>query len=99
MGCRIAVQDSSRTPTPSISQSTAFIPALWLSGIWVRLQATGNAASGLNLLLFHVAITSQGGLAISHAAADVEFGPEPKRQGVGVENGRGGGRYINRIWE
>ncbi|KAF4768127.1 hypothetical protein N7455_012548 [Penicillium solitum] len=70
------------------------------SGIWHNLRDTGKAPGGLDLLLRYFAINSQqGGLAISHAATALEFGPDPKKQGVGVENGRGGGKYINRIWE
>ncbi|KAK8216620.1 hypothetical protein HDK77DRAFT_176752 [Phyllosticta capitalensis] len=41
----------------------------------------------------------QGGLAIVNAATCPEAGPDPKVQGVGVEGGRGGGRYWHRIWE
>ncbi|KAJ5503915.1 Short-chain dehydrogenase/reductase SDR [Penicillium fimorum] len=75
-------------------------PGFVASGIWDGLENAGRAPAGLYLLLRYVAITSQqGGLAISHAATSLEFGPDPKKQGVGAENGRGGGKYINRIWE
>lgn len=75
-------------------------PGFVVSGIWDNLRDTGKAPGGLNLLLRYVAIDSQqGGLAISHAATSLEFGPDPKKQGVGAENGGGGGKYINRIWE
>ncbi|KXG53211.1 Short-chain dehydrogenase/reductase SDR [Penicillium griseofulvum] len=75
-------------------------PGFVASGIWDGLANAGGTPSGLNLLLRYVAITTQqGGLAISHAATSAEFGPDPKRQGVSAGNGRGGGKYINRIWE
>ncbi|CAG8905844.1 unnamed protein product [Penicillium egyptiacum] len=75
-------------------------PGFVASGIWDGLEDAGKAPGGLNLLLRYVAITSQqGGLAIAHAATSLEFGPDPEKQGVGAENGRGGGKYINRIWE
>lgn len=52
------------------------------------------------LLLRYIAITpQQGSSAITHAATSPELGPDPKRQNVGASNGRGGGKYINRIWE
>lgn len=41
----------------------------------------------------------QGSLAIFNAATQPECGPDPSRQGVGAANGKGGGRYFNRIWE
>lgn len=75
-------------------------PGFVASGIWENLRDTGKAPGGLDFLLRYFAINSQqGGLAISHAATALEFGPDPKKQGVGAENGRGGGKYINRIWE
>ncbi|KAJ5868817.1 hypothetical protein N7534_003370 [Penicillium rubens] len=75
-------------------------PGFVASGIWEGLEDAGKAPGGLGLLLRYVAITSQqGGLAIAHAATGLEFGPDPKTQGVGAENGHGGGKYINRIWE
>lgn len=39
----------------------------------------------------------QGSLCILQAATSEDAGPNPKTQGVG--NGKGGGRYFNRIWE
>ncbi|CAI7572382.1 unnamed protein product [Penicillium glandicola] len=75
-------------------------PGFVASGIWDDLANAGKAPGGLGFLLRYVAITTQqGGLAITNAATSLEFGPDPKKQGVGVENGRGGGKYINRIWE
>ncbi|KAL4761129.1 uncharacterized protein BDW70DRAFT_150282 [Aspergillus foveolatus] len=41
----------------------------------------------------------QGSLAIVYAATSAEFGPNPATQGVGEVGGKGGGHYINRIWE
>ncbi|KAJ8606116.1 hypothetical protein MRB53_041192 [Persea americana] len=41
----------------------------------------------------------QGSLCIVNAATSIDAGPDPKVQGVGVEGGKGGGRYFNRIWE
>ncbi|KAL6237214.1 hypothetical protein BDW75DRAFT_249291 [Aspergillus navahoensis] len=47
-----------------------------------------------------LAITpQQGSLAIVYAATSAEFGPDPATQGVGVVGGKGGGHYINRIWQ
>jgi NAD(P)-dependent dehydrogenase (short-subunit alcohol dehydrogenase family) len=43
--------------------------------------------------------TQQGSLAILHGATSVTAGPDPEVQGVGVQGGKGGGRYFNRIWE
>lgn len=75
-------------------------PGFVASGIWNNLATRDGSGFGLNFLLRYVAINSQqGSLAITHAATSPEFGPDPKRQGVGAENGRGGGLYINRIWE
>lgn len=75
-------------------------PGFVASGIWNGLTAEDKAPSGLHFLLRYIAITSQqGSLAITHAATDPEFGPDPSKQGVGAANGRGGGKYINRIWE
>ncbi|KAJ5390197.1 uncharacterized protein N7496_001265 [Penicillium cataractarum] len=76
-------------------------PGFVASGIWKPLIATENIPTRiLNLLLRFVAITpQQGSLAITHAATCPEFGPDPQKQGVGHPNGRGGGKYINRIWE
>jgi len=41
----------------------------------------------------------QGSLAILYAATAGECGPELATQGVGDSEGKGGGRYFNRIWE
>lgn len=73
-------------------------PGFVASGIWNPVKDI--QADLLNFLLRYIAITpQQGGLAISHAATSPEFGPDPKKQNVGAPNGRGGGKYLNRIWE
>ncbi|KAL4783719.1 hypothetical protein BJX76DRAFT_368192 [Aspergillus varians] len=41
----------------------------------------------------------QGSRAIVYVATSPEFGPNPDVQGVGMIGGKGGGHYINRIWE
>jgi NAD(P)-dependent dehydrogenase (short-subunit alcohol dehydrogenase family) len=41
----------------------------------------------------------QGSLAIVYAATSEEFRANRETQGVGVLGGKGGGHYINRIWE
>ncbi|KAJ6113808.1 hypothetical protein N7523_007125 [Penicillium sp. IBT 18751x] len=77
-------------------------PGFVASGIWKNLESRlgPGPRSVLEFLLQYVAISSQqGSLAITHAATSPEFGPNPKKQGVGAENGKGGGLYINRIWE
>jgi hypothetical protein len=75
-------------------------PGFVASGIWNNLDGRDGSGQGLDFLLRYVAITpQQGSLAITHAATAPEFGPDPKKQGVGAGNGRGGGKYINRIWE
>lgn len=74
-------------------------PGYVASGIW---NGVGDDAASrlLKSLVPYVAITSQqGSLAITHAATNPELGPDPKKQNVGAANGRGGGKYINRIWE
>ncbi|KAF7542392.1 hypothetical protein G7Z17_g11616 [Cylindrodendrum hubeiense] len=46
-----------------------------------------------------LAITpQQGSLAIVNAVTSPALGPDPKIQGVGSPDGKGGGHYINRIW-
>lgn len=66
------------------------------SGIWNSIES----GSLLKPLRHYFAITpQQGSLAITYAATSPEFGPDPNKQGVGAPNGRGGGKYINRIWE
>ena len=50
--------------------------------------------------LRYAAIDSQqGSIAITHAATAIEYGPNPDTQNVGEPGGKGGGKYINRIWE
>jgi NAD(P)-dependent dehydrogenase (short-subunit alcohol dehydrogenase family) len=76
-------------------------PGFVASGLWEILNNAnwvGNRI--LNFLLRFVAITpQQGSLAITNAATNPVFGPDPRTQGVGEDVGRGGGKYINRIWE
>ncbi|KAE9987859.1 hypothetical protein EG328_001285 [Venturia inaequalis] len=43
--------------------------------------------------------SQQGSLCILHGATSVTAGPDPKIQGVGVEGGKGGGRYFSRTRE
>lgn len=73
-------------------------PGFVASGIWNTLKEAERRY--LEFLLRYVAITpQQGSLAITNAATSPEFGPDPKKQNVGASNGRGGGKYINRIRE
>ncbi|KAL4861756.1 hypothetical protein BDV12DRAFT_179807 [Aspergillus spectabilis] len=51
------------------------------------------------LATFFAITTQQGSLSIVYVATSPEFGPNPDVQGVGVLGGKGGGHYINRIWE
>lgn len=54
----------------------------------------------LQLLASFVAVSpEQGSYAIINCATTEETGPNPSIQGVGGPNGKGGGRYFNRIWE
>jgi NAD(P)-dependent dehydrogenase (short-subunit alcohol dehydrogenase family) len=41
----------------------------------------------------------QGSMCIIYAATTPEAGADPRIQNIGASNGRGGGRYFNRIWE
>jgi NAD(P)-dependent dehydrogenase (short-subunit alcohol dehydrogenase family) len=43
--------------------------------------------------------SQQGSLCILNAATSADAGPNPEIQGVGEKDGKGGGRYFNRIWE
>ncbi|KAJ5385955.1 Short-chain dehydrogenase/reductase SDR [Penicillium cosmopolitanum] len=73
-------------------------PGFVSSSIWTAVKAEGGRS--LQFLLSYVAINpQQGSLAITYAATSPEFGPDPKTQGIGAPNGRGGGKYINRIWD
>lgn len=76
-------------------------PGFVASGIWKPITATQDLSTRiLTYLLRYIAITpQQGSLAITHAATCPEFGPDPQKQNVGTPSGRGGGKYINRIWE
>ncbi|PWY89949.1 NAD(P)-binding protein [Aspergillus heteromorphus CBS 117.55] len=76
-------------------------PGCVASGIWNDVNKAHNTADRiLAFLLRYIAITpQQGSLAITHAATSPELAPDPERQIKGFSNGRGGGKYINRIWE
>jgi hypothetical protein len=76
-------------------------PGYVASGIWNTINDADDASGRvLKFLVRYIAITpQQGSLAITHAATSPELGPDPKKQNVGASNGRGGGKYINRIWE
>lgn len=75
-------------------------PGFVASGIWDALKHTGFVNRVFGFLLRFLAIDSkQGSYAIANAATNPVFGPDPKTQGVGAVEGRGGGKYINRIWE
>lgn len=70
------------------------------SGIWNLNTAQPWKERLLKVVAWFLAIDpQQGSVAITHAATAVECGPDPATQGVGVEGGKGGGRYSNRIWE
>lgn len=70
------------------------------SGIWSLNFNQGAFEFVLKMFANLLAINcQQGSLALTHAAAAVECGPDPKVQGVGVEGGKGGGRFFNRVWE
>jgi hypothetical protein len=74
-------------------------PGYVQSNIW---KGIGDDVSSrfLKSIAPYFAITpQQGSLAIIHAATSPELGPDPRKQNVGAANGRGGGKYINRIWE
>ena len=73
-------------------------PGFVASSIWTPIKEKGGRV--LDFLLSYVAIDSQqGSFAITNAATSPEFGPDPKTQAIGAPNGRGGGKFINRIWE
>lgn len=87
-------------------------PGFVASGLWIPVQGEGEGESEgegegddvlgriLGLLLRYFAISpQQGSVAITHAATSAELGPDPTRQNVGAPGGRGGGKYINRVWE
>lgn len=70
------------------------------SGIWNLNGDSLWKQYLLKTLAYFRAIDSQqGSLAITHAATAPECGPDMKLQGVGDSEGKGGGRYFNRIWE
>jgi hypothetical protein len=74
------------------------------SGIWnlnkqnSMLERIKEGAVKVRAYFF--AITpQQGSLAILHGAVSETAGPDVEKQGVGQKEGKGGGRYFNRIWE
>ncbi|KAI1339200.1 hypothetical protein F5Y15DRAFT_423902 [Xylariaceae sp. FL0016] len=72
------------------------------TGIWVAVDEIEILwfSRIIQYLRPYTAITpQQGSLALTHAATSPEFGPDPSKQHIGSPNGRGGGKYINRIWE
>ncbi|KAJ5717188.1 hypothetical protein N7488_002834 [Penicillium malachiteum] len=72
-------------------------PGMVLSSIWNT--ANNKDRPMTKFLLQHCGITSrQGSFAVTHAATSPELGPDPKKQNVGSPQGRGGGKYINRVW-
>ncbi|CAG8025256.1 unnamed protein product [Penicillium olsonii] len=75
-------------------------PGFVASGIWEFLTDESFIERALTFLLRYLAIDpKQGSYAIVNAATNPVFGPNLKTQGIGSEEGRGGGKYINRIWE
>ncbi|RFU29552.1 hypothetical protein B7463_g6773, partial [Scytalidium lignicola] len=74
------------------------------TGVW-NLNKTDSWATWarqwvVKTMAYFRAITpQQGSLAIRYVATAPECGPDPKTQGVGDPEGKGGGRYFNRIWE
>lgn len=70
------------------------------SGIWNMNKPSPWKQWFLQGLAGFLGITpQQGSLCILHAATALDCGPDPKTQGVGIEGGKGGGRYFNRTEE
>lgn len=71
------------------------------SGVWNLNGSPRPIQEGaVKLLAWLLAINpQQGSLCITNAATSVDAGPDPAVQGVGVQGGKGGGRYFNRVWE
>jgi len=77
-----------------------FHPGFVNSGIWNLNRKRVLLQMLAWTLPYFLAITpQQGSLAMTYIATSPECGPDPKVQGVGRAEGRGGGRYFNRIWE
>ncbi|KAL3462011.1 hypothetical protein BJX64DRAFT_299812 [Aspergillus heterothallicus] len=78
-------------------------PGYVYSGIWDNPRPEVGSSLRfpfLRWLASWLAISpEQGSLAIVHAATSEEFAGNLEVQGVGVLGGKGGGHYINRIWE
>ncbi|KAL4930996.1 uncharacterized protein BDV17DRAFT_30208 [Aspergillus undulatus] len=81
-------------------------PGYVSTGIWTNPRPDVGENWGtlgyklFNLLASLIATTpQQGSQGIVYAATSPEFGPNPDVQGIGVLGGKGGGHYINRIWE
>ncbi|KAJ4263548.1 hypothetical protein NW762_006367 [Fusarium torreyae] len=70
--------------------------------IWndaTRKGANSYSETFFKFLAYYLGISpTQGCLAIVHAAASIEFGPNAMSQGVGSSVSQGGGHYINRTW-
>ncbi len=69
-------------------------PGYVATGIWNSIDQSKEPIFGriLQFLVRYLAITpQQGSVAITHAATNPELSPGPK--------GRGGGKYINRVWD
>ena len=72
------------------------------TGVWNlnKQEGMGIVEAVLKFMARYIGIDAQqGSLAILHAAASEDAGPDIKTQGVGNGKGKGGGRYFNRVWE
>ena len=73
-------------------------PGMVRTSIWENVKKVDSPS--YRFLMWHCSVSAkQGSFAITHAATNPEFGPDPKKQNVGAPYGRGGGKYINRVWE
>ena len=80
-----------------------FHPGYVASGIWNILRTFWFSWLLARILLFVSQVfginTKQGSMGLVYLATAPECGPDPRVQGGQNQNGRGGGRYFNRIWE
>ena len=93
-----------RHPTYKHITINGLHPGYVNSGVWnlnrPNMGWQSYKQSVVKTLAYLFAITEeQGSLAITYVALSPECGPDKKVQGVGSEEGKGGGRYFNRIWE